>query len=76
MREIILPQTYQEWRNCISVKCKIELTQNYISNRISELKNEMNSNTQKFIQLYGYQYYQLIINWFIQEQESINKLQK
>jgi len=58
------PQSYEEWRHCIIVKCGLELTPDYISERLSALNNNDDYQTKRFIVLYGEHYLQRVIEWF------------
>lgn len=64
----MIPQTFEEWKDCIENKCKIVLTPNYIENRIRELSDDLNSNTLVFIKLYGNEYRNNVLKWFILSQ--------
>jgi hypothetical protein len=66
MATSIIPQNYQEWRHCIIVECGLELTPSFIEARITSLQNESEHYTKQFIRLYGREYLQTVIGWFIQ----------
>ncbi len=70
MKKFIVPQNYDEWWHCIVVKCELELTPDFISERISLLQNERDHYTQQFIKLYGQQYLQKVLGWFIQAKKA------
>ena len=69
MYESNFPKTYEEWRHCITVECGLELTPEYISERISALQNDGDYHTQRFVELYGQQHLQQVLDWFIQAQK-------
>jgi len=71
MKESIIPKTYEEWRHCIVVECGIELTPDYISGRISALKNDKDYYTQQFVKLYGQLYLQQVLDWFMQSKSKV-----
>lgn len=60
----MIPQTFNGWANCIVKDCKINLTKEFAEKRLLVYQNNKNSETQKFISLYGEQHLQNIINWF------------
>lgn len=60
----MLPQTYEEWKHCIEVKCRIPLTQTFVHKRIEELNDNDNKQTMEFTQLYGEAYKNKILEWF------------
>lgn len=67
----MIPETYEQWRHCIVVECGLELTPNYISERISALQNFKDYTTKKFIQLYGQRHHQNVLAWFEQAQKAL-----
>jgi len=69
MKNSIIPENYEEWRHCIIVDCGLELSPNYISQRISSLKDENDYYTQQFVKLYGRDYLQKVLSWFMKAQE-------
>ena len=71
MEESIIPQNYEEWRHCIVVKCGLELTPSFIEERISALQDNKEHYTQQFIRLYGQQYHQKVLGWFMQARERL-----
>ncbi len=62
----MIPQTFEEWKNCIVNDCKIYLTKDFAHQRLAVYKDKQNKETQKFISLYGEQHLQNIINWLNQ----------
>ena len=70
MADSIIPQNYQQWRHCIIVDCGLELTPDYISERLSALKNDKDQHTQKFVKLYGKQHLANVIGWFTQAESN------
>ncbi len=62
----MIPQTFDQWKNCIVNDCKITLTKDFARQRLAILRNKQNSETNKFIQTYGEQHLQNIIQWFQQ----------
>jgi hypothetical protein len=62
----MIPQTFNDWRNCIINDCKINLTKDFASQRLAVYQNPQNPETQKFIALYGETHLQNVISWFNQ----------
>lgn len=60
----MIPKTYDEWEHCITVKCGIPLTPDYVSKRIEALQNTGDYSTQKFIQQWGEAHHQRTLAWF------------
>lgn len=65
-----IPQTYEEWVHCITVKCGLKLTPSYIEQRITALQNITDFRTKQFIELYGSKYHQLVLSWFLQASKN------
>ena len=59
----MIPETFNDWKNCIINDCNINLTKSFIEERLEVFQNNNNSETKKFISLYGKQHLQNIINW-------------
>lgn len=59
----MIPQTFNDWTNCIVNDCKINLTKYFAQQRLAVYQDMENQETQKFISLYGEQHYSNIINW-------------
>ena len=70
MKNSIVPETYEEWRHCITVECGLELTPDFISKRITSLQNDKDHYTQQFVKLYGQQHLQQVLGWFRQAQQK------
>lgn len=68
----MIPQSFEQWKDCIENKCKIKLTPSYIEGRINELSNESHPTTQIFIKLYGQEHKNNTLNWFIVSLRSQN----
>lgn len=62
----MIPQTFNDWKNCIVNECKINLTREFATKRLAVYQDNKNAETQKFISLYGEQHLQNIISWFNQ----------
>ncbi|MEM7306254.1 MAG: hypothetical protein AAF682_06275 [Planctomycetota bacterium] len=60
----MIPTSYEQWRECIEVHCKIALTSPYISDRLTELENGEHPKTKSFESLYGADHLQRTIAWF------------
>lgn len=60
----MIPQTFEQWKNCIVNDCKINLTKGFAEQRLAVYKDKKNNETQKFVSLYGEQHLQNIIYWF------------
>ncbi len=62
----MIPQTFEQWKNCIIHECKINLTRDFAQQRLAVYQDKKKSETKKFISLYGEQHLNNIIQWFNQ----------
>ena len=61
MQSSIIPQTFDEWRQCIVVDCGLELSERFIEQRISSLQDMSEHYTQQFVRKYGPEHHQRCI---------------
>ena len=59
-----IPNSYEQWRHCIEVKCRIKLTPTYVSNRLEELRDRKHVKTKEFERIYGADHLKRTIAWF------------
>jgi hypothetical protein len=62
----MIPQSFEQWKNCIVNNCKINLKKDFSNQRLSVLQDKNHSETIKFISLYGEQHLLNVINWLKQ----------
>lgn len=62
----MIPLTYLDWRKCIEQDCRITLTHEFATQRLAIYQDRKNSETQKFVSLYGEQHLKNIILWLQQ----------
>ena len=72
MKGPVIPKTYEQWQHCIVVECGLELSPQYITQRLSTLKNDREQSTKQFIKLYGKEYHEQVVAWFAQAQQNLN----
>lgn len=59
----MIPNTFNEWKDCIVNHCKIPLTKDFATQRLNVYTNRENPETKKFVALYGERHLERIINW-------------
>jgi hypothetical protein len=64
---------YETWKTCIEIDCGIELTPAFCEQRIKALNDLNDSDTQKFIKLYGRAHTDNVIAWFKKHLEEYEK---
>ena len=60
----MIPESYEQWVHCITVLCRIQLTSEYSSSRLNELRQPEHTRTRQFRRLYGDEHWQRVIKWF------------
>ncbi len=60
----MIPESYSEWRRCITEDCGIALTKSYIQQRIEALSDKHNEHTQQFLRCYGEAHWRNVLSWF------------
>ncbi len=59
----MIPNTFEEWKNCIVNKCKIKLSKDFAARRLKVYEDKRHPETQQFIQLYGERHLANVIHW-------------
>lgn len=67
----MIPQTYAQWRHCITVECGIPLTHDFIIARLAVWHDSGSEETRRFVRLYGEAHRQAIIRWFEQAGQAL-----
>lgn len=57
-------QDYSEWRAAFGQRCNIQLTPEYAKIRLEALNDRSVPSTAEFVQKYGEEYLQQVIQWF------------
>lgn len=65
-----VPRSYQQWRECITVRCGILLSKNYIASRLGELRDSSHPKTHEFSEKYGQAHLSEVIHWFEMAQKE------
>lgn len=58
------PRSYQEWRECITVRCGLDLHRQYIVSRLQQLRDASHPKTREFVGKYGEIHLRQIVRWF------------
>lgn len=66
-----LCEDYAAWKHCITVKCGLKLTPEFVDKRIAALSNKREAMTARFIELYGDEYRQETLGWFEQARTEL-----
>lgn len=66
-------RSYDDWKYCITQICKVPLTQDFVTRRLNELRDERDHNTKKFISTWGDDHRKQVIAWFTQAQTELSR---
>ena len=64
MTAVLALETYDDWKHCIAVLCRIPLTLTYVEQRLAALRDPADNGTQKFIATWGEAHLAHVIGWF------------
>jgi len=68
---VAVPQTYEQWRHCITVECGLALTPAFIKERLAVWRHDTAEETVRFRQRYGDAHWQAVVAWFEQAEQSV-----
>lgn len=60
----MIPKTYPQWFDCITLECGITLTGAFIDERLSVLENAAHEETRRFAACYGQPHLRDVIAWY------------
>ncbi len=60
----MIPTTFYEWHQCITEKCGIQLTREYVQQRLKVLEDSTNPETIVFKEFYGAEHLYMVTSWF------------
>ena len=67
----MIPYDYATWQHCITVECGLELTPEFIAQRLQILGNPKEYEHQRFLDVYGAAHLQRVLEWFAQAQRQL-----
>ena len=70
MDDEIFPRHFEAWKKCITEKCKIELTQSYVNERIAVLSDPLSQERKRFEETFGAHWTSTILKYFKQAKDS------
>jgi hypothetical protein len=60
----MIPTNFNDWKRCIEIDCKIKLNEDFARQRLKIYQDNNNQESLKFIQLYGEQHLNNIVQWY------------
>ncbi|MEN0040454.1 MAG: hypothetical protein AAF764_03860 [Pseudomonadota bacterium] len=63
--------TYEQWEHCITVECGLELTPDYVEQRIAALQDKSDFHTQKFVKTWGEKHRATVLARFQEAQQKL-----
>jgi hypothetical protein len=74
MSDEIFPRHYEAWRKCITEKCNIPLTRDFIEARIQVLSDQNSKEHQVFLEKYGPNWTKRVLGYFQQAMHDLSVL--
>lgn len=71
MTSPVIPETYAQWRHCITVECGIALTRAFVDERLAALRVPVGEEGRRFVQLYGEAHLQRVRAWFEEARRAL-----
>lgn len=62
----VFPHTYEQWRRCITLRCRIPLIREYIEGRLRAREDAESAENSSFLRLYGNAHRDSVRSWFRQ----------
>ncbi len=72
MNTPVIPQTYEQWRHCITVECGIALTRAFAQERLEVWNNTAHDEVRRFEQLHGTAHRERVRLWFAQALKQLS----
>ena len=70
MKDPMFPETYEEWRHFITAVCGLELTPEFVEERLLVWRDANCEETRRFRKRYGDAYWKSILAWYEEEQQA------
>ena len=70
MSQVHLPRSFSEWRHCIEKLCQTPLTEDFVERRIAELGSLSTKLDQRFVELYGVEHKDQVLQWYLKVREE------
>ena len=67
----LIPASFGEWRHCIEYDCGIQLSRQFIEERISILRASGHEESKRFIRHYGESHRRRVVEWFERAHSSL-----
>lgn len=65
MKPPVIPCSYDEWKHCITVLCRIPLTTAFVEARLASLADPRDYGTQRFVETWGEAHLKQVKAWFL-----------
>ncbi|MEJ8563532.1 hypothetical protein QTO30_21365 [Yoonia sp. GPGPB17] len=69
----LVPTSYEDWKHCITIKCGIPLTSDYVAERLTALHDHTDYQTEKFINRWGAAHHARTLAWFEQAAKELSQ---
>ena len=66
----IIPSSFENWKICITEKCKIKLTTSFLNERLSAYRTPDTEGSKRFIGLYGIEHFNNVRDWLLKAKDE------
>jgi len=66
-------KSYEDWKHCITVLCRIPLTLDYVEQRLAALRDPEDPGTKKFVATWGEPHRVHIVGWFERAERELKR---
>jgi hypothetical protein len=63
--------TYDAWRDCITRRCRIAITAEYVTGRVAAMSDERSPEMATFIRIYGDEHRRRVLGYFERARASL-----
>ena len=68
---MLVLNTYEDWKHCITVDCGIPLTREYVQQRLAALHDPKDYSRERFVAVWGEEHLTRVIGWFQQAEREL-----
>ncbi len=69
----MIPTDYARWKRCIIVDCGLDLTPDFVADRLVDLRDPTNHRTRRFVQSWGEAHRLRVIGFFERAQRDLER---
>tara|TARA_Y100001954_G_scaffold83176_1_gene91386 strand:- start:931 stop:1146 length:216 start_codon:yes stop_codon:yes gene_type:complete len=67
----VVPESYEEWKRCITIDCAIPLTRDFVKERIAALEDMNDFHTLRYIESWGKDQHARTLAWYRRAEDEL-----